>query len=100
MGKAEEQKNIRRIKLNKSFLLIIAILTLFGLTACGTKDVDYYKAHPEEMNKKHEECKKMSIAEAMADRECVAASQAFTGDLFKSNIPRPGEGQGRGTKKF
>jgi len=86
--------------LKNSFLVIIAVSTLFGLTACGTKDVAYYKANPDEMNKKHEECKKMSVAEVMADRECAAVSQALTGDLFKSKIPRPGEGQGRGTKKF
>jgi len=79
------------------YLILIAGALLSG---CGSKDVEYYKNHPEEMKKKWEECKNMSDAEKMADRECSAVSQAESDRFFKSTIPRPGAGKGRGTKQF
>jgi hypothetical protein len=50
-----------------------------------------------------EECKKMSTAEQMADRECTAVNQASSDKFFKSTIdrnPLEGPGKGRGTKHY
>jgi len=81
------------------FVLVAAVM----LSACGSKDAEYYKSHPEEMKQKMEECKKMSTAEQMADRECTAVSQAHSDKFFKSTIdrnPLEGSGKGRGTKHY
>ena len=88
--------------MKKLFFILVAVVML---SACGSKEKDaaYYTNHPEEMKQKMEECKKMSTAEKMADRECSAVSQANSDKFFKSTIdrnPLEGPGKGRGTKHF
>jgi len=85
--------------MKRIFFVLVAVVML---SACGSKDAEYYKNHPEEMKQKMEECKKMSDAEKMADRECTAVSQVLSNKFFGDKIERPlqGSGKGRGTKQF
>lgn len=86
--------------MKKLFIILSVIIVLLSVIACGKRDAEYFKAHPEEMKQKMEECKKMSSAEAMADRECAAISQVNSEHFFKKTIQRPGEGKGQGIKKY
>jgi predicted small lipoprotein YifL len=88
--------------MKKLFLLLMAISLLFVIAACGSKDTEYYMSHPDELKTKLEECKQLSAAEMMADRECTAVGNAmskkFSGD--KMERPLQGKPQGRPTKQF
>lgn len=72
----------------------------FTMCACGSHDADYYAQHPEAMKKKEEQCKKMSIAEVMSDRECTAVVQVRNKRFWdmkpskKSPLEGPGKGSG------
>ena len=50
--------------------LAIILIASMMLCACGSKTTEYYEQHPDEMKAKIEQCKRLSSAEAMADREC------------------------------
>ena len=56
-------------------VLFVFVISL-ALTACGSKTTGYYQQHPEEMKAKLKDCNEMSVVEAMADKECTAASNA------------------------
>ncbi|MDR2018807.1 MAG: EexN family lipoprotein [Syntrophobacterales bacterium] len=85
----------------KKLLLLVAIAML--LPACGSKTAEYYEKHPEEMRAKIEACGRMSQAEIMADRECMAVSRANMKRQFDFGPPRrplDGPGKGPGIKHF
>jgi len=89
--------------MKKGLVILSLFVSLLALMACGKRDVEYFKAHPAEMKQKMEECKKMSAAEVLTDRECAAISQAdsdrFFGDKIKTN-PMEEPQKGRPTKGF
>jgi predicted small lipoprotein YifL len=97
-----QQNNTRRMIMKKLFLLLMTLSVLFVIAACGSKDTEYYMSHPDELKTKLEECKQLSAAEMMADRECAAVGNAmskkFSGD--KMERPLQGKPQGRPTKQF
>ncbi len=84
--------------------LILVSVALLMLAACGSKDAQYYTAHPEEMKAKMAICSKMSEAEKMADRECTAVSQANVKKALDLDPPKTsplaGPGKGKGFKNF
>lgn len=86
--------------MKKVFIILSVIIALLSVISCGKRDSEYFKVHPEEMKQKMEECKKMSSAEAMADRECAAISLVNSEHFFKKTIQRPGEGKGQGTRQY
>ncbi len=86
--------------MKKHLIMLTIVVFIFAVVGCGKRDAEYFKNHPAEMKQKIEECSKMSQAEKLADRECVAINQANSDKFFKSTVQRPGEGQGRGTKQF
>lgn len=86
----------------KTLILVFGALVM--LVACGSKDAQYYAAHPEEMKAKMALCSKMSEAEKMADRECTAVSQANLKRQLDLDPPKTsplaGPGKGKGFKNF
>jgi len=84
----------------KTMLLLLLAAALFGLTGCGTKDADYYMSHPEDFKKKVEECKSMSQAEKMADKECTAVNIVISRKFIGGGMEKPGEGKGKELPKL
>ncbi|MDR2017913.1 MAG: EexN family lipoprotein [Syntrophobacterales bacterium] len=89
----------------KKLLLLVAIAMLFP--ACGSKTVEYYEQHPEEMKAKIEQCKRLSSAEKMIDRECSAAIDAYSATNLKRQFdfgpprrPLDGPGKGPGIQQY
>ncbi|OPY64548.1 MAG: hypothetical protein A4E62_02842 [Syntrophorhabdus sp. PtaU1.Bin002] len=79
--------------------LIAAFISLLMLSACGSKDAEYYTNHPEELKAKMTECSKMSEAEKMADRECTAMSQANLKRALDMDPPKTNPLSGAGNTK-
>lgn len=80
--------------------LVIILIASMMLCACGSKTTEYYEQHPDEMKAKIEQCKRLSSAEAMADRECKAATDAYSKKFFKDHVEKPGSGRGKELPKF
>jgi len=79
---------------------VIVFITSMMLCACGSKTTEYYEQHPDEMKAKIEQCKRLSSAEAMADRECKAATDAYSKKFFNDHVKKPGSGRGKELHKF
>ncbi len=80
--------------------LVIIFFASMMLCACGSKTAEYYDQHPDEMKAKLEQCKRLSSAEAQADRECKAAIDAHSKKFFGDHIEKPGSGKGKELSKF
>jgi hypothetical protein len=79
-------------------MLFVSVISLM-LMACGSKTTEYYQQHPEEMKAKLKDCNEMPVAEAMADRECTAASNANQKRRLDLDPPKTSPLAGPGNSK-
>jgi uncharacterized protein YcfL len=80
--------------------LAVILIASMMLCACGSKTAEYYEQHPDEMKAKMEQCKRLSSLETMADRECKAATDAYSKRFFKDHVEKLGSGRGKELPKF
>lgn len=86
--------------MKNTFLPLLLITSLFFMTSCGSKDAEYYTSHQNELKAKLEECKVMSAAEKLADKECVAVGNAMSRKFYSDKIEKPGSGQGKELPRY
>lgn len=61
------------------------------LTACGnnTKNEEWYIAHPEEMKKESEKCRKKSFEAMMKDEHCKVVEKAISRSFNEQQLNAP-----------
>lgn len=76
--------------MNRVVACSLLLTGLFSFTGCferEIKTVEYFKSHPEEMQKKVDECKKAQTMSETDKKECENAAQALAMKNYFKPVP-------------